>query len=80
MSNCNSCGAAIEWAISDKTGKRMPLDAETSDRGTIRAFTPIGQPEVYCRVIPKRERERGELLYTSHFATCPNAKQHRKAK
>jgi hypothetical protein len=38
---------------------------------------PERQEDYYGRVVPMAERVEGQRLYTSHFATCPNAKQHR---
>jgi hypothetical protein len=61
---CRSCNAAIIWATTEN-GKSMPLDA-----------APVAQVGVfmfdngYAKAPPK--------VYRSHFATCPNADQHRK--
>lgn len=83
MAKCKSCGAEIIW-IKTANGKSMPCDAAgisysvdlhpgakgeevlnlITDRGTIvrTMFDPGGD----------------KIGYTSHFATCPNANQHRK--
>lgn len=72
---CRSCGAAIIWA---KTcgGKRMPVDAAPSADGNLvliesAQFTEVS---VVSEVSPFPGRDR----HKSHFATCPNAPQHRK--
>jgi hypothetical protein len=57
------------WAVTAKTGKRMPFDAELSAIGQWRIEDGIatfvgGEPE---------------RLYVSHFATCPNANEHRRS-
>lgn len=70
LKTCRSCSAPIVWAKT-ANGKAMPLDAEptamgnvTLDGGVIRLSTAD-----YNALGPR---------YTSHFATCPNAKGHRK--
>jgi len=67
---CRSCGAPIVWVVMFPSGKRMPLDAKPL-HGLIRV-----EPGA-----PATGHMRGkdaEDLYVSHFATCPNAAQHRK--
>lgn len=80
MSACRSCGAAVLW-VKVVPGSVAPLNLEPSPAGNIRM---LGTRDAVARVLPKQElidaRAAGELLYTSHFATCPNAKRHRKAK
>ncbi len=62
---CRSCGAAIVWAVTEN-GKRMPLDAKPEKR-----LVREGRQEPpLVRVVD---------TYTSHFTSCPNADQHRKA-
>lgn len=74
-SRCRSCQAPIRWAATE-TGKRMPIDAEPApdgnitvhrdDTGTVLATVhPVGADLEAPR-------------WTSHFATCPAAGQHRK--
>ena len=80
MSKCRSCGAEIIF-IQMKSGKWNPVDPQ------IRTIRKDGGKEV---LITKS----GELIqgtfasvedgangsgYISHFATCPNADQHRKS-
>jgi hypothetical protein len=69
---CGSCGAAIVWAKTSND-KPMPLDAEPSSDGNIQY--------AYGRAIYLGTEEReasNEPLYVSHFATCPQASQHRR--
>ncbi len=73
--NCKSCNAVVFWCKTE-SGKLMPVDAEPTgdgnlvifDNGNVRAVTGEG-----------RITFAGEL-HKSHFATCPNSAQHRKAK
>lgn len=86
--HCSSCSAAIEWAVTEK-GKRMPVDAEPVEGGTILLqHFHVGEPPVaHVTTADERDelavqaRNRGDTLrlFVSHFATCPNADQHRSA-
>jgi hypothetical protein len=70
---CRACGAPMVWVRTAK-GKAMPLDAEPTPDG---AFVFDGDPEdrrVTC--IGEKAVYSGER-FTSHFATCPDAKSFR---
>lgn len=67
MSQCKSCGADIIWAKTPK-GKDMPLNAFGETRWFVEGG---GNVTTTCRPV---------IVRTSHFATCPNANQHRKPK
>ncbi len=70
MSECSSCGAKIIWALTEG-GKRMPLDAK---------------PVTMFALPTKRQAEGAGIaptavsitVYQTHFASCPNAAEHRK--
>lgn len=79
MSRCRSCDAEIVWAET-VNGKKIPLDAGhhlrgvrvkrddpliLADEGDVRAGNAV------IRAVP---------TYVSHFATCPNAAEHRKGR
>jgi len=70
MSTCRSCGAPIIWAVTT-TGAKMPLDADPDPEGLF-----VLERGVAVHVIDAKGVDR----YTSHFATCPDAASHRKAK
>lgn len=72
MSRCKSCGAAIVWARTIG-GKRMPVDAEPSAGGSV-----VLHGDGTCTVVPLSGKPDGVSLHKSHFATCPNAEEHRK--
>jgi hypothetical protein len=78
---CRSCGAPIRWALTVK-GHRMPLDAMPVVDGNILLDVATDPPT--ARVLPAssdlNEGDSRGLFdrYKSHFATCPNAAQHRK--
>jgi hypothetical protein len=69
MSRCRSCDAEILW-VKTQSGKKMPVDKEPVPLppGLFQLFAPANE-EAYVRSAP--------ALRTSHFATCPNADQHR---
>ena len=68
---CRSCGAPIVWATTAK-GKAAIFDA-----------TPRADVESGYRILQgfathtKQNSLFPEALFVSHWATCPNAKQHR---
>lgn len=71
---CRSCGAEVVWAVSAKSGKRMPVDPVHSATGNL-AFNDRGKVEY---VDPAGDDPRPR--YLSHYATCPDAADWRKAK
>ena len=80
MSACRTCGAAIQWVVSQTSGKPMPIDAEPVARGNV---VIVGTDETLTPVVVYLKR--GELdefdkrpRYVSHFATCPQADEHRR--
>lgn len=76
---CRSCGSEIFWGQMP-SGKGMPVDAAPVPHGNIVLLhTPSGGIKV--RVLRKDELPPpGAVLRTSHFSTCPNSAQHRRAR
>lgn len=79
MAKCSSCGAEIIW-IKTKAGRTMPVNPEKI------WFTEGGQETFITKEGRVVRGERSALRahpaqtgYISHFATCPDASQHRKA-
>lgn len=72
---CSTCGAHIVWVITP-TGKKMPVDAAPSERGTLRVFWDDGADSLRAVVDRGHEGDR----YLSHFATCAHANDHRRVK
>lgn len=91
---CTSCNAGIVWTVSEATGKRSPIDAEPVPNGNLRIVEqPPGpaRPGGHVDRLPPTIRVAGatvDLLdptddgvrYVSHFATCPQAAEHRRRK
>ena len=80
MATCKSCGAAIKW-IKTTTGKSMPCDAEEvvyweNPNGAAVIVTPNG--ETLKADLEGDVATATGIGYISHFATCPNADQHRR--
>lgn len=83
--NVCDCGARMRWATT-LTGSRIPLDPEPVDDGTfllVAALEPAGAPIAIpvAAIADDRImqlRQAGPRLFRSHFATCPNADDHRK--
>ncbi len=64
---CKSCGKPILWATTP-AGKAMPLDAESETWWLLEGGVAIGE-----------SRCRGVVVHRSHFATCPQAGEHRRS-
>jgi len=84
VSRCRSCGAPIQWAITEG-GKRMPVDLEPSPIGNIALYSR-GEDAPIAIVITETEIEawkksgsRKQRLFLSHFTTCPQAKKWRRS-
>lgn len=79
LDQCRSCRASIFWATTAATGKLMPIDADPNPRGNI-----VLNEDGKAVVISKNLFEGGDsgrlVTYMSHFATCINARAHRKKK
>jgi len=76
MSTCKSCGAEIRF-VKTITGNTMPIDLTPTPDGIVQIFA-----NGIARVIPTDERAAlpaTAVRYTSHFATCPTAAEHRQA-
>jgi hypothetical protein len=90
LSHCRSCGEPIIWTITTN-GKRMPVDADpvVAPRGFRIDETQLDsaqmgfndddlKPGKDVLALFTGEPYPGELLYISHFQSCPQATQWRK--
>lgn len=75
---CGSCHAAIRWVVTAK-GKAMPIDADPSEDG---AFVINGRSLTGDTLVefvkPSFRPMTSADRYSSHFATCPDADEHRR--
>lgn len=76
MPECKSCGADIIWKKTIK-GRTIPLDPEPTQKGNV-IISEAGEALVYNSPAAIAPRYADAPRYLSHFATCPNADQHRK--
>lgn len=74
---CSSCKAPIRWKEIGDAGKQHPVDVRPAPNGNI-----LIQDDGTARIVSRPEldtlRASRVPLFLSHFATCPNAAQHRK--
>jgi len=70
MATCRTCEAAIVWAHTS-SGKAMPLDAKPCEDGDLEIVDGLAV-KVGLFTPP------GGPRWKSHFATCPQAKAHRR--
>jgi hypothetical protein len=79
---CRSCQAGIEWAKTDAGSVPMPVDWKNYAADDTRANVAVRRDDaglLHARVLGKGEGILpSEQRTTSHFATCPNADQHRR--
>lgn len=71
MANCRSCGADIEWAEWEKSGKATPLDLAPDPKGKLVLVN--GKIRYATLEDDRLKRERR----VSHFSSCPDAQQWR---
>lgn len=82
MSECRSCHAPMTWARTTAR-KNMPLDPEPTADGNVRQVGwdgPLRLVVVIGGLELAAAHAAGEALYTSHFATCEYANEHRRKK
>ena len=80
MATCKSCGAAIKW-IKTTAGKSMPCDAEEVvywENPNGAAVIVSSNGETLKADLEGEVATATGIGYRSHFATCPNADQHRR--
>lgn len=75
-SRCRSCGAEIVWARWTKSGKRIPLDLDGEKPNLLLRHSPREFSDVAVAVDGIVEPGLGHAA--AHFASCPNAAEHRK--
>lgn len=68
---CKTCGQPIRW-VKTANGKAMPLDVEPCEDGNLVVVDGVAFSAYTLDVQEGRQR------FKSHFATCPQAKQHRR--
>jgi len=79
MSGCRSCPARVRWVLTE-TGARMPLNWDPDPAGNVVRVTTDDGPR--ARVLGPAELAKlpAGRRFMPHWATCPGAANHRKAK
>lgn len=72
------CGARIFWRVHHSRHTNNPIDADPVSTGNI-VLMPGKQYRVVSPDQLKEPTPPGEIRFVSHFATCPNRAQFRKA-
>jgi hypothetical protein len=82
VAECSACGAPLWWTLTPR-GNRGPIDAEPSSDGTVLVLQPRGLDALLAVMLSGdtliKARNAGVPLHKSHFATCPNADEFKKA-
>jgi hypothetical protein len=78
VSTCLSCRAPVVWGITG-AGKRIPVDPDPVADGNL-AIGPETPPRVRYLQPNEDPVRTSEWRGVSHFATCPDAKLHRKSR
>jgi hypothetical protein len=79
VGECGSCHARIRWALTG-SGKRIPVDRDPVPDGNLFYVGDEDGPPTVAVITKGRRPPPGADRYTSHFATCPNAASHRRAR
>lgn len=72
VTSCRSCLAGVRWVTLD-TGKAMPIDAEPFEDGNVVHLADGRRWHVLAGSEDPGDRQ----TFSSHFRTCPQAKQWR---
>lgn len=67
---CSSCGAEVIWVYTER-GSRMPLSEASMERRFVITGPGLAGENPTASYVG---------TYVSHFADCPNAEKHRKAR
>lgn len=77
VEQCSTCAAPIIWAVTERA-RPMPIDAQPTKGGNV-LLRPRGSDMQPLAVLLPVAKQFGHTnLRTSHFATCPQANQHRR--
>lgn len=75
---CKTCGRPIYWVKTMKNHANLPVDPTPTADGNVRLMTERGVPTLAEVIGNEKHWMKDEARYTSHWATCPTANQHRK--
>jgi hypothetical protein len=76
---CRSCGEPILWCVTDKNRKAIPIDPEPDPGGNVIKLRREANGDKIVHIM-RRDENAAQPRYNAHWATCPNADQHRRAR
>lgn len=68
VARCNRCGKPVQWAITQKNGRPIPLDPGQTDKGNLIGAGQNGHGKLIVRKIDPGD----PAARMPHAATCPN--------
>lgn len=80
VEHCRSCSMPIYWATTPTTpsAASMPVNVDPQEDGNV-LLSVTASGKLKAVVLARgAEKPPGRHLYTSHFATCSHAAEHRK--
>lgn len=77
MSRCRSCQAEIIWAKTPR-GKSIPLDAQPTTDGNVMVADGVAHVLAPDQLAVSLDLYSPDERFTSHFASCPFASEHRR--
>lgn len=76
---CKSCKAKIFFAVT-LNGREIPVDYEPVENGNLEITLPPDPRDMPTAFVLRRDdKALTPTRYVSHFATCPDADEHRRA-
>lgn len=77
---CTSCGRPIWWAAT-RGGRLMLVDPQASPTGNLARIGQLDKAgRIVVEVVLAGRPHRDPLRWVAHFATCPHATNHRRAR
>ena len=74
MPSCKTCGATVRWVTMEGSMKAMPIDPEPAEDGNLVCTLHGRATWAHVETLFDEPGDR----YLSHFATCHDAKEHRR--
>lgn len=71
LSACRYCGEMILWVVTDKNGKKMPLDPDPVEDGNVIKVRKADNGDKIVHML-HRDETTDKPRYKSHWATCAN--------
>lgn len=78
--SCRSCSASIMFVVNKSTGKPNPLNREADENGNIYINFDKGEYTILTKNDVPKAKQLGWILYSSHFANCPDSEKFRRGK